>query len=91
MCYDYHGKWDKKIGHNAPLNSRINETLKDQTLNVEYTLKYLLKKGATKEKTVLGVPLYGRSFTLQNLNYNHMGAPAKKTSFQVGFCVKISC
>ena len=26
MCYDYHGKWDKKTGHNAPLYSRPGET-----------------------------------------------------------------
>jgi len=82
MCYDYHGKWDKKTGHNAPLHSRPTEPAKDQTLNVEYTLKYLLKKGAKPEKTVLGVPLYGRAYKLMNPNSNKMGAPAKDTAFQ---------
>merc|ERR1712180_402780 len=41
-----------------------------------------MKKGAKPEKTVLGVPLYGRAFTLMNPNSNKMGAPAKSTSFQ---------
>ena len=53
-------------------------------LNVEYTLSYLIKKGAKPEKTVLGVPLYGRAFTLTNPNDNGIGAPAKTTSFAVG-------
>jgi len=82
MCYDYHGKWDKKTGHNAPLHSRETESAADQELNVEYTLRYLLSKGAKPEKTVLGVPLYGRAFSLKNPNSNRMGAPAKDTSFQ---------
>ncbi len=30
MCYDYHGKWDKKTGHNAPLHSRATEPAADQ-------------------------------------------------------------
>merc|ERR1712025_1463858 len=50
MCYDYHGKWDQKTGHNAPLSSRPTESGKDLTLNVEYTLAYLIKKGAKPEK-----------------------------------------
>jgi len=82
MCYDYHGKWDKKTGHNAPLYPRATESTADQALNVEFTLKYLLEKGAVPEKTVLGVPLYGRAFSLLNPNSNRMGAPAKDTSFQ---------
>merc|ERR1711892_1024837 len=82
MCYDYHGKWDKKTGHNAPLHSRPTESPADQLLNVEYTLAYLLKRGAKPEKTVLGVPLYGRAFTLANPNSNKIGAPAKDTAFQ---------
>ena len=83
MCYDYHGKWDKKTGHNAPLRPRSDESAEDQTLNVDYTLQYLIQLGARPEKTVLGVPLYGRAFTLEDSSVNNMGAPAKDTSFQV--------
>jgi len=81
MCYDYHGKWDKKTGHNAPLRARPNEVGGNVFLNLEYTINYLLKKGAKPEKTVLGVPLYGRSFLLTNPTMNNMGDPAKSTSF----------
>jgi len=81
MGYDYHGKWDKRTGHNAPLRPRPDETGGNLFLNLEYTVNYLLKLGAKPEKTVLGVPLYGRSFLLQNKANNGMGAPARSTSF----------
>ena len=45
MCYDYHGKWDKKTGHNSPLRPRPDEAGADLTLNVDYTLQYLLQVG----------------------------------------------
>jgi len=82
MCYDYHGKWDKKTGHNAPLKARPGESAEDQILNVDYTWNYLLQLGAVPHKTVLGVPLYGRAFTLLDPTNNQMGAPAEETSFQ---------
>ena len=47
MCYDYHGKWDKKTGHNAPLGPRPDEAGADLTLNLEYTVQYLLQVGVT--------------------------------------------
>ena len=100
MCYDYHGKWDKKTGHNAPLGPRPDEAGADLTLNLEYTVQYLLQVGVTchvsrvtcnvtclpqlgavPEKTVLGVPLYGRAFLLKNTNNDKMGAPAQANSF----------
>ena len=81
MCYDYHGKWDKKTGHNAPLAARPDETGDDVYFNLQYTVKYLLEKGAKPEKTVLGVPLYGRAFLLSNQKNNGIGAPASENSF----------
>ena len=83
MCYDYHGKWDKKTGHNSPLRPRPSDSGDDLILNVDYTLQYLLQLGATRQKTVLGVPLYGRAFTLVDAAVNNIGAPVKDTSFQV--------
>lgn len=62
---------------------RPEEAGNDLVLNVEYTLAYLIKKGAKPEKTVLGVPLYGRAFTLTNPHDNGIGAKAKTTSFAV--------
>ncbi|EAT33075.1 AAEL014667-PA, partial [Aedes aegypti] len=43
MCYDYNGSWNKKIGPNAPLQSR-------DVLNVEFTIEHLLSLGAPSSK-----------------------------------------
>ena len=68
-------------------NLRCNsEKGNDLTLNVDYTLQYLIQLGATPEKTVLGVPFYGRAYSLVNPAVNNIGAPAKKDiSFKVGY------
>ena len=76
MCYDYHGSWDKKTGHNAPLYAKPDATGNDLTLTVENTWKVLKELGAIAEKTVMGVPFYGRTFTLDNPHDNRMGARA---------------
>ncbi|KAJ9597944.1 hypothetical protein L9F63_011231, partial [Diploptera punctata] len=62
LCYAYHGYWDKKTGPNAPLKPSIA----GDKLNVEESIKELLRRGAQREKLVLGLPLYGRNFNLEN-------------------------
>ena len=34
MCYDYHGGWEDKTGHNAPMYARPDETGIDRISNV---------------------------------------------------------
>lgn len=64
MCYDYHGKWDKNIGPNAPLKT-------DDSLSVSATLDNLLQKGAPSNKIVMGLPFYGTDMeTGDRINYN---------------------
>lgn len=76
MCYDYGGSWDKKITANAPLHS-------DDDLNVESTIKHLIKLGANPSKIVMGVPFYGRTF-VTNLDGNY-GDASNDLGFQGPF------
>ena len=43
MTYDYHGQWDKKTGHVAPIYSHPDDF--EPTFNLNYTINYWLSKG----------------------------------------------
>ncbi|CAF4833625.1 unnamed protein product [Pieris macdunnoughi] len=62
MCYDYHGTWDGVVGANAPLRGTNDQDV----LSVEFTIKYMLAHGVSPYKMVLGLPMYGRNFILEN-------------------------
>ena len=62
MTYDYHGQWDKKTGHVAPMYDHFANS--DETFNVNYTINYWIEQGLDRKKTILGMPMYGQSFTL---------------------------
>lgn len=64
MTYDYHGQWDKKTGHVAPIYQHPDDF--EPTFNVNFTINYWLEKGMDKSKIIMGIPLYGQSFTLAN-------------------------
>ena len=81
-----HREISRIVGVSVRTVERVKKRLEagdDLTLNVDYTLQYLIQLGARPEKTVLGVPFYGRAFSLINPNENNIGDKTKDTSFQV--------
>ncbi|KMY91489.1 probable chitinase 10 [Drosophila simulans] len=74
MTYDFHGHWDKKTGHVAPLYHHPDDDF--EHFNVNYSINYWMEKGAPSQKLVMGIPLYGQSFTLGNTNSSGLNAKA---------------
>ncbi|KAK9739156.1 Chitin binding Peritrophin-A domain [Popillia japonica] len=68
MTYDLHGAWESVTGHNAPLYPRSSETGTVRTLNVDSSITGWIEKGADPQKLILGIPTYGRAFTLSGSN-----------------------
>merc|ERR1711992_84550 len=75
MTYDYHGHWDKKTGHVAPLYAHPDDEF--YYFNANYTMNYWIESGTPKKKLVMGMPLYGQSFTLTKVEEPGLNAPAK--------------
>ena len=71
MSYDYHGSWDARTGHNSPLFADQDG---DRELTVDYTVRLFLTLGVPAEKLILGIPYYGRSFTLRSGKERRFGA-----------------
>jgi len=59
------------------LYPRENEPLEQRYLNIDYLTNYYLSKGLSKEKLILGLASYGRSFRLVNSSKNDLGSAAK--------------
>ena len=75
MSYDYHGQWDEKTGHVAPMYQHEEDD--NEQFNVNYTVHYWLEGGLRRSKLVLGLPLYGQSFTLNSQADNGLNALAE--------------
>lgn len=74
MCYDYHGQWDKKTGHVAPLYEHPEDW--ETTFNGNFSIRYWISKGAPPQKLVMGMPMYGQSFSLEKTSNNGLNAIA---------------
>ncbi|KAJ5318563.1 Endochitinase B1 [Penicillium atrosanguineum] len=62
MAYDYSGSWDSIAGHDANVfPSSGNST--STPFNTAQAIEYYTSKGVNPAKIVLGMPLYGRSFS----------------------------
>ncbi|XP_050684212.1 mucin-5AC [Leptidea sinapis] len=78
LTYDYHSAFEPAVNHHAPLYplEEPNEYSVDNELNIDYTIKFYLENGADPDKLVLGIPTYGRSYTLFNPDAVEIGSPA---------------
>ncbi|XP_064104521.1 chitotriosidase-1-like [Macrobrachium nipponense] len=72
MAYDFHGSWEKQVAHHAPLFPAPGQS---QELSADFAINHWIKRGAKASKLVLGVPFYGRSWTLAGSDATP-GAPA---------------
>ncbi|XP_072397046.1 uncharacterized protein Cht6 isoform X1 [Diabrotica undecimpunctata] len=78
LSYDYHSAFEPAVNHHAPLYSLEEESEYnyESDLNIDHSVKHYLKLGADPSKLVLGIPTYGRSYTLLNPDAFEIGSPA---------------
>jgi chitinase len=74
MCYDYHGQWDKKTGHVAPMY--VHPESSEMTFNANFTMNYWIKLGANPRKLIMGMPMYGQSFSLADRSNVGLNSPS---------------
>lgn len=60
--------------HGALYAGSKDVTYEQKTLNVDAAVHFWLSQGCPKEKLILGIPTYGRTFTLANENEHGIGA-----------------
>lgn len=68
LTYDYYTAFDKQTNHHAPLTIRPGQQVDESNkrLNIDWTINYYLSLGAAPSKLIVGVPTYGRSYTLSS-------------------------
>ncbi|CAN8021835.1 unnamed protein product [Ixodes persulcatus] len=78
FAHDLRGTWTGYADVHSPLRRRCFDENYYAALNVEDGMARLVKLGAPKKKLMLGIPFYGRSFTLQDPRQNSLMAPIRK-------------
>jgi len=64
MTYDFHGSWDSSTGHLAPMYPASDDPFARPGWSVDETVRtYRDEYGIPKDKLVLGLPFYGRSWS----------------------------
>jgi len=78
LTYDYHSAHEPAVNHHSPLYRPDDWSEFDfrTDLNIDATIKFYLQNGASRNKLVLGIPTYGRSFTLANSDSYQIDSPA---------------
>ncbi|XP_036133405.1 chitinase-3-like protein 1 isoform X1 [Molossus molossus] len=75
MTYDFHGAWRRSTGHPSPLFRGQGGASADRFSNADYAVGYVLRLGVPAQKLLMGIPTFGRSFTLASSEMG-VGAPS---------------
>ncbi|GAV08067.1 hypothetical protein RvY_17816-1 [Ramazzottius varieornatus] len=76
MSYDFHGSWDTEVQHHSPIYGRHRDPNSVAGFNMVAAVKLWLNNGCPPNKIVVGVPFYGRSFTLADARNTTPGSLA---------------
>ncbi|KAJ8967068.1 hypothetical protein NQ317_005967 [Molorchus minor] len=76
MTYNYFGGWSIHTGQTSPLfKSSLDSPYEKTYLNVAASINFWLAAGVPKDKLVVGLAFYGRSFTLADADDHGLHAP----------------
>lgn len=64
MTFKYHGHWEEKVYHHAPLYHRPGDDV-IQIFNADFAVRLLMWEGASLNKIVLGIPFFGMTWALE--------------------------
>lgn len=78
FTHDLRGTWTGYTDVHSPLRRRCFDRGQYAALNVEDGLSRLVKLGAPKKKLMLGIPFYGRSYTLLDPRRHSLAAPTRR-------------
>ncbi|XP_043661694.1 probable chitinase 10 [Drosophila teissieri] len=67
MTYDFHGHWVMRTGQASPLFHKVGDDA-NLNLNGNFSIYYWLERGIPREKLIMGMPMYGQTFTLADQN-----------------------
>ncbi|XP_071953623.1 probable chitinase 10 isoform X2 [Antedon mediterranea] len=75
LSYDLHGSWDSTVGHHSALYSH-DSSANNRKLTIKWAAEKWLIAGTPRNKLVIGLATYGRSFKLRSSSKTSLGSAA---------------
>ncbi|MPC61957.1 Chitinase-3-like protein 1 [Portunus trituberculatus] len=79
MSYDLHGHWNPYTHHQSGLYAHPQDKSDNLYFNQDFAVKYWIRKGMPANKITLGIPLYGRCWTLNGHDTGYYASASKHT------------